>query len=168
VDVATYLKELPFEALVRLMEEGKENSPRHPIEAHPQLLFRTLRLVEVEEDVHGGRVAEMVAENTKSPHESPAVRVQLGRGHIHLDYECALEPCEWQAKLDPLEDGGVHKEERLFGVGAIVDTYRFTFDTKSNSYVRIVFSPKYPTFLTSFTLLVRYHILVGGIFGGLY
>jgi len=48
--VATYLKELPFEALVRVLEEGYEDSPCHPIEAHPQLLSRTLRLEEIKEN----------------------------------------------------------------------------------------------------------------------
>jgi len=30
-------EEFAFEAFVRLLEEGQQNSPRNPVEAHPQL-----------------------------------------------------------------------------------------------------------------------------------
>jgi len=62
---ATYLKELPFETLVRLLEKGYKDSPCHSIEAYPHLLSRTLRLEEVEENIHGWRMAKVVAENGK-------------------------------------------------------------------------------------------------------
>jgi len=35
---ATHPEEIPFEALVGLLEEGKESSPHHTIEAYPKLL----------------------------------------------------------------------------------------------------------------------------------
>ena len=61
-------------------------------------------------------MAEVVAQDGKGPNEGPTVGMQLGRGHVNFGKECALEPCEWQAKLDPLEDCGVHEEEGFFEV----------------------------------------------------
>jgi len=55
-------------------------------------------------------VAEMIAQNAKGSYEGPAVGMQLGRGHVNLCKQRALEPRKWQAELDPLEDGGVNKE----------------------------------------------------------
>ena len=51
---ATHPKELPFEALVRLLEERKENSPCHTTKAHPKILPGALGLEEVEEHIDGG------------------------------------------------------------------------------------------------------------------
>jgi len=48
---ATHPKELPFETLVRLLEEHEENCPCHTTETHPEILPRALGLEEVEEDV---------------------------------------------------------------------------------------------------------------------
>jgi len=48
---ATHPKELPFEALVRLLEEREENSPCHATEAHPEVLPGALGFKEMEEDV---------------------------------------------------------------------------------------------------------------------
>jgi len=56
-------------------------------------------------------VTEVVAQDGKGPQEGPVVRVQLGRGHIHLGEECALEPRERQLELDLLENGGIHEEK---------------------------------------------------------
>jgi len=58
---AAGLEELPFEALVRLLEQSEEDSPRHPVEAYPKLLPGTFRLKEMEENVHRRRVSEVVA-----------------------------------------------------------------------------------------------------------
>jgi len=114
MNAAAYLQELLLEALVRLLKERQENSPCHPIEAHPQLLSRVLSLKEVEEDVHRRRIAKMVAKDSESPHKGPVVRVQLGRGHVDLSKESALEPRKGKAELESLEDGGVHEEGGLF------------------------------------------------------
>jgi len=54
MDVTVHLKELPFEALLRLLEEGYEDSPRHPVEAYPKLLPWAIGFKEVEEDVTEG------------------------------------------------------------------------------------------------------------------
>ena len=57
-------------------------------------------------------MAEVIAQNVEGPYKGPAVGMQLGRGHINLCEQRALEPRQWQAELDPLEDGVVHEEER--------------------------------------------------------
>jgi len=86
-------------------------------------------------------MAEVVAQNGKGLNEGLAVGMQLGRGHVNFGKERALEPREWKAKLDPLEDCGVHEEDGFFRVGAIIDAYRFTFPTRLDRHVRIVFLP---------------------------
>jgi len=40
----------------------------------------------------------MVAEDCEGPHKGPTVRVQLGRGHIELCEENALEPQEGEVE----------------------------------------------------------------------
>ena len=54
-------KELPSEALIGLLEECEEDSPRHATEAHPEVLPGALSLKEMEEDINGGRVPKVVA-----------------------------------------------------------------------------------------------------------
>ena len=49
---ATHSEELPFEALIRLLEQREENSPCHAIETHPEILPQTLGFEEMEKDVH--------------------------------------------------------------------------------------------------------------------
>ena len=55
-------------------------------------------------------MAKVDAKNGKGPQKGPAVGVQLGRGHVDFNQKSALKPCEWEAKLKPLEDSRVHKE----------------------------------------------------------
>jgi len=62
---ATHPEELPFEALIRLLKQGEENSPCHPIEAYPKLFPWTLGLEKMEEDVYRRGVPKMVAEDHK-------------------------------------------------------------------------------------------------------
>ena len=58
---ATHSEELPFEALIRLLEQREENSPCHAIETNPEILPRTLSLEKMEEDIHRGRMPKVVA-----------------------------------------------------------------------------------------------------------
>jgi len=74
----------------------------------------TLCLEEIEENIHRRRMAKVVAKYG----ESPTVGMQLGRGHIDLSQESALE------------DSCVHEEERFFKVRAVVDTHEFPFPTR--------------------------------------
>ena len=112
-------------------------------------------------------MAEVIAQDAEGPYKGPAVGMQLGRGHVDFCEQRTLEPCKWQAQLDPLEDGEIHEEERASSwVCAIVSTHWFTLLTRQNRYIYIVLPPKDTTFLISFNLLVRYDVLVGGVFGG--
>ena len=49
----------------------------------------------------------MVAHDREGPYEGPAVRVQLGRGHIDFSQECPLKTRERQTEFDPFEDGDI-------------------------------------------------------------
>jgi len=61
VFAATNLEELPFEALVRLLEEGQQYSSSDPIEAHSRLLTWAFGFKEVQEHVHRRRMAKVGA-----------------------------------------------------------------------------------------------------------
>jgi len=159
--VAAYLKELPFEALIRLLEEGQENSPYHPIEAHPQLLPKVLRLEEVEEDVHKWRMAKVVTKDGEGLYKGPVVGVQLGRGHVDLSYESMLGSRERKAKFEPLKGGGIHEEEGFFGGRAVVDTHGFTLLTGQNLHINIMLAPEDVELLVRLAFLVRINVLKG-------
>jgi len=66
------------------LEQGEENSPCHLVKAHPKLFPWILGLEEIEEDVHGGGVLEVVAKDRKCPHEGPTIGMQLCRGYVNL------------------------------------------------------------------------------------
>jgi len=132
MDAATYLQELFLKALVRLLKESQEDSHCHPIEAHPQLLPGVLSLKEVEENVHRGRMAKMVAEDREGLQKGPTIGMQLGRGHVDLCKKSTLETREGKAESEPLEDGGVHEEERFFRIRTIVHTHRNAFPTRKS------------------------------------
>jgi len=88
---ATHPKELPFEALIGLLEEREEDSPRHATEAHLEVLPRALSFKEMEEDVDRRRVPKMVAQYRDGPHEGPTVGLQLGGGHVDLRQQRPFE-----------------------------------------------------------------------------
>jgi len=68
-----------------LLKQGEEDdSSCHPVETHLEVLPRVLGFEEVKEDVYGGWMAEVVAEDGEGPHKGPAVGVQLGGSNVHL------------------------------------------------------------------------------------
>jgi len=81
---AAHPEEFSFKPLVRLLEQGKDDSPCHPVEANPEVLPRVFGLKEMEENVYGGGMAKMVTEKGDSPDEGPAIRMQLGRGDVYF------------------------------------------------------------------------------------
>jgi len=101
-----------------------------------------------------------------STESGPAIGVQLDRGHVNLCKERKLEPREWQAELDPLEDGGVHEEEEFFGACAIVNEYGFTFLTRLDRHVCVVFPPEDAKFLIGLAFLIGFYVFDGANFGG--
>jgi len=72
----------------------------------------------------------MVTEDYEGSHKSPVVKVQLGRGHIDLCEESALEPREGKAESELLENGNVNEEERLVRIRAIINTYGDAFPAR--------------------------------------
>ena len=50
-----------------------------------------------------------MAQDGKGPYKGPSVGMQQGRGHIDLSQNCALEPRERKAKLEPFKCGRVHE-----------------------------------------------------------
>ena len=101
---ATHSEELPFEALIRLLEQGEENSPCHTIETHPEIIPRTFSLKNMEEDIHRGRMPKVVAQNWEGPYEGPALGMQLGGGHVDFCQQCPLEASEGETQLSLFED----------------------------------------------------------------
>ena len=156
-------KELPFEALIGLLEECEEDSPRHSTETHPEVLPGTLSLEEVEEDIDGRRVPKVITQDGECPHEGPAVGMQLGRGHVNLCQEGPLEACEWQVELNPFENGGVEEEEGLSVVDMIVSTYEFALCTGTNRDKCVALSPKDTPYAVRLFVLMLPYILVGGL-----
>jgi len=93
--------------------------------------------------------------------EGPVVGMQLARGHIDLNQESALEPRERKAKLEPLEDRCVHKEEGFLGACAVVNAHGLTLLARQNLHVYVELPPKYAELLIRLAFLVRIDVLKG-------
>ena len=155
---AAHLNELPFEALIGLLEEREENSPCHAAEAHPEVLLGALSFKEVKEDVDGRGVPKVVAQYGEGPHEGPTVGMLLGGGHVDLHQQHPLEAGEGETQLDPFKDGLVKEEEGLSFIGPIVGAHWFTLSTGANRDIGIAFSPKDAPFTVGLTFPVFPHV----------
>ena len=101
---AAHPKELPFEALIGLLEEREKDSPCH---------------------VEGRRVPKVVAQYGERPHEGPAVGMQLGGSHVDFYQQRPLEAGEGETQLNPLKDSLVEEEEGFSLVNPIIGTHGF-------------------------------------------
>ena len=90
-------------------------------------------------------MAEMVAKDGESPHKSPTVGMQLGRGNVHFGEQLPLGASEGEVLPNAFENGLVEEEERLSIVGTVVRAHGFTLCTGTNRDVRVTLSPKRPT-----------------------
>ena len=81
---AAHPEEFSLKPLVRLLEQGKDDSPCHPTEANPKVFPRIFGLKEMGENIYGGGMAKVVTKNGESPDEGLAVGMQLGRGDVYL------------------------------------------------------------------------------------
>jgi len=81
---AAHPEEFSLKSFVRLLEQGKDDSPCHPVEANPEVFPRVFGLKEMQENIYGGGVAKVVTKNGEGPNEGPAVGMQLGRGDVYL------------------------------------------------------------------------------------
>jgi len=95
------------------LKEGQDDPSSYPTEADPEVLLGALSFEEMQEDVHGGGVAEMIAEDAEGPDEGPTVRVQLGRGHVNLGKKFPLETGEREALSNAFEHYLIKEEERF-------------------------------------------------------
>jgi len=163
---ASHLKELPFEALVGLLEEHEEDSPCRATEDHPQVLFGALSFKEMKKDVDGRSVPKVVAQYSERPHEGPTVGMQLGGGHVDLRQQCPLEVSEWEAEFDPFKNGEVKEEDRLSFVGPVINAHGFALRTRTNRDVRITLPPKHSSLAVGLPLPVLPHVLARVECGG--
>ena len=81
---AAHPEEFSFKPLVRLLEQGKDDSSCHPAEANPEVFPRVFGLKEMEENVYRGGVAKVVTKDGEGPNEGPVVGMQLGKGDVYL------------------------------------------------------------------------------------
>ena len=102
----------------------------------------------------------MVAENGEAPHEGPAVGVQLGKSHVNLSQQGALEPRNRKTKFEPLKGSGVHKEEGFFEACGHQHT-RAHPPCKENLHVQVMFPPEDEEFLVKLAFLVLVDVLEG-------
>jgi len=103
-------------------------------------------------------MAKVVTEYGEGPHRSPAVGMQLGRGHIDLSQN---EPRERKAKLEPLEDRCIPKEEGFLGACAVVNAHGLTLLARQNLHVYGELPPKNVELLVKLAFLVRIDVLKG-------
>ena len=81
---AAHPEEFPLETLVRLLEQGKDDSSCHPAETYPEVLPRVFGLKEMEKDLYCGRMAKVIAKDGEGLHKGLAVGMQLGRGNVYI------------------------------------------------------------------------------------
>ena len=89
-------KELPFPVLVRVLEEGEEDPARDPEKAYPEAFPLLFYLKEMQEDIYGREDTQVFAKNLKTPHECPAVGMELGGGGIDFSEEFPFKGGEWE------------------------------------------------------------------------
>jgi len=70
---AAHLEEFPLEPFVRLLEQGKDDSSCHPVEAYPKVLPRVFGLKEMNENIYEGGMAKLITNNGEGPDEDPFV-----------------------------------------------------------------------------------------------
>jgi len=88
---AAHPKEFSFLVFVEVLEEGEEDPTRDPGEAYPKAFPLFLHFEEMQENVHGGKDAQVPAENLKTPYKCPAVGVELGGGCVNLGEKFPLK-----------------------------------------------------------------------------
>jgi len=88
---AAPLEEFPLETLVRLLEQGEDDSSCHPAEAYLKVLPRVFGLEEVKKNIYSGWMTKMVAEDGEGPHKGPAIGMQLGRGNVYFGQQLPFE-----------------------------------------------------------------------------
>ena len=60
---ARHPEEFSLETLVRLLEQGKDDSSYHPAETYPEVLPKIFGLKEMKKDIYCGRMAKVIAKD---------------------------------------------------------------------------------------------------------
>ena len=120
------------------MEAGEEDPARDPGKAYPEAFPLLLHFEEMQENIHGGKDAQVPAENLETPYKRPAVGVELGGGCIDLSEEFPLEGSKWETHSYAFKHCLVHKEEGVPLPRSVVQTDRFPRPTGTDGYVSVV------------------------------
>ena len=141
-----------------LLEDGENGPPSDPIEANPQTIARVLRLEQVEEHIHQGRMSQVRADNLVSLDERPAVGMKLGGGYVELGQELPLKVCEGKPKLDLLEHSGIDKAERGVVAPLIIGADGLTGRTRAHRHFVIVLFAEREVILITFLAVSYTHL----------
>ena len=135
---AAHPKEFSFPVFVRVLEEGEEDPARDPEKAYPEAFPLLLHFEEMQENIHGGKDAQVPAENLKTPYKCPAVGVELGGGCINLGEEFPLKGGKWETHSYAFKHRLVHKEEGVPLPRSVVQADRFSKPAGTDGYVSVV------------------------------
>ena len=141
---ATHPEEFPLKTLVRLLEQGKDDSSCHPAEAYPEVLPRVFALDEMKKDIYCGWMAKVIAKDGEGPHKGPAVGMQLGRGNVYFGQQLPLVAGKGKALSNTLKDRLIEEEEGFSLVGTVFYAHGFALRTGANRDIGIALSPKRP------------------------
>jgi len=92
----------------------------------------------MQENVYRREDAQVSAKNLKTPHEFPAVGMELGGGSIDFSEEFPFKGGEWETYSYAFEHGLVHKEEGFPLSRSVVQTNRFSRPAGTDGYVDVV------------------------------
>ena len=120
------------------MEEGEEDPARDPGKAYPEAFPLLFHLKEMQENVYRREDAQVSAKNLKTPHECPAVGMELGGGSIDFSEEFPFKGGEWETYSYAFEHGLVHEEEGFPLSRSVIQTDRFPRPAGTDGYVNIV------------------------------
>ena len=92
----------------------------------------------MKEDVDGGGLSKISAQDAECPDKSPAVRVELGGGNVDLCQEFPFERREGQAHPNAFEDRLIKEEEGDPVIGPLISTHGLAWDAGEHSNIFVV------------------------------
>jgi len=92
----------------------------------------------MQENIHGGKDAQVPAEDLKTPYKYPTVGVELGGGCINLGEEFPLKRGKWETHSYAFKHRLVHKEEGVPLPRSVVQADRFPRPAGTDGYVSVV------------------------------
>ena len=104
----------------------------------------------------------MAAKNAESPDEGPAVRVQLGWGHVDLREEFPLEAGEGKALSNAFEHRLVEEKEWFPTVRTVINADWLAHCAGANVDIGIMPSPECSTLASRFAIQMIPSVRKGG------